>query len=490
MRTYIIWFVLILPTQFFGQGISNLWCMGYGNQAGPPVGGFDMNFISGNLNIAIVNRQINYGDVSASICDSNGQMLFSSNGVYVANANGDSMLNGTGLSPSYYTNQVGGNGLFIPQSVIIIPKPGSLTNYYLIHGTCDDSVQFAYHIYYSEIDMSLDGGLGAMVSKNIILLNDTLVAGRITTLKHGNGRDWWLTFHQAKSNKYYLYLIDPAGISFNRSDTIGDIRTHGNGQSCFSSDGNKFAMYDPKNDLDIMDFDRCTGIFSNCVHVPINDSAAGGGVAFSSNSKALYVSSTKYVYQFKMDATNVALSKTTVAVWDTNYSPSPPAATTFYLLHLAPDSKIYINCTNSTLDMHVIDYPDSIGLSCHVCQHCIHLPRYNGPMVNHPNHFLGAEHGSICDSLTSGVSNIISLWHSFYLFPNPTKNNLYLTQSNMEFIKSLDVFNSIGQNQGVNYTSIKNGEYMELNTTSLSSGIYFLKILTDKQKVVKRFVKE
>lgn len=464
--------------------------MGYLNQSGPPVGGFDFDFSSGSLVISAIQREINYGDVSATICNNSGQMLFSSNAVYVANALGDTMLNGSGLSPSYYTYQVGGDGLFLPQSVIIIPKPGSTTNYYLIHGTVDDSVAFAHYIYYSEIDMSLDNGLGAMISKNNILLNDTLVPGRITAVKHANGRDWWLVFHQAHTNLYYIYLIDVNGIQLYNSLAIGEVRTHPNGQSCFSPDGKKFAMYDPLNDLDLFDFDRCSGQFSNCIHVAINDSAGGGGVAFSPNYKVLYVSSTRFVYQFDLTSSNVAGSKETVAVYDTFYSPNPPLATTFYLSALAPDGKIYMSCTNSTLDIHVIDYPDSIGQSCHVCQHCVHLPRYNSfTMPNHPNYFLGADSASICDSLVS-VETIIPA-ASVNIIPNPVRNILYITQSNKELMQRLTIFNSIGQEQqSISYSSIKNGEYIEVNTSSLSTGVYILEMLTEKQKIVKRFVKE
>ncbi len=491
MRTTVLCIILLFPIQFFAQGINSLWCMGYANPNGTPFGGFDLDFNSGILTISTTNRKINYGDVSATICDSSGSMLFSSNGAFIVNALGDTMMNGSGLSPSYYTNNHLGSGLWIPQSVIIIPKPGSSTNYYLLHGTVDDSVLFAHHLYYSEVDLSLNGGLGSVVSKNNILLNDTLIAGGITAVRHANGRDWWLVNHQAKTNKIYIFLIDPSGINLFSTDTIGDMRQHVNGQSCFSPGGNKFAIYDPRNDLDIMDFDRCSGMFSNCIHVSINDSAAGGGVAFSANSKILYVSSTVYVYQFNMDAPDIALSKTTVAVWDTTYSPSPPAATTFYQSHLAPDNKIYICCTNGTLDIHVIDYPDSIGMACHVCQHCVHLPRYNATtMVNHPNYFLGAEQGSICDSLTNDVPKITSSIQSFNLFPVPVRRILYITRGNQALLKSISIYNSIGQEQLINYSSIKSSEYLEVDVSSLLPGIYILEIMSDKQKIVKKFVKE
>ena len=54
--------------------------------------------------------------------------------------------------------------------------------------------------------------------------------------------------------------------------------------------------------------------------VAINDSAISVGVAFSPIQKYFYLSSTNYVYQFVLTASNIAASKTTVAVYDGYYS--------------------------------------------------------------------------------------------------------------------------------------------------------------------------
>ena len=466
--------------------------MGYDSYAGPPFGGININFNSGSRVISYVNRPMNFGDVSATMCDSLGNVLFYTNAVYIANANNDTMMNGSGLSPSFYSSSVGLNGLFVPQTALIIPRPGDNSKYYLLHGTVDDSVAYAHHIYYSEIDMSLNGGLGAVTSKNNVLLNDVLIPGRITAVKHGNGRDWWVVFHEGHTDRYYIYLIDPSGIQFQSNQNIGSNLTSALGQGCFSPDGSKFAMYDALNDLDIFDFDRCNGIFSNPIHVSINDNAAGGGVAFSSSSQVLYVSSTAYVYQFDLSAANIPSTKTTVAIWDTFYSPQPPAATSFYLSQLAPDGKIYMSCTNGTLDIHVIDYPDSVGLGCHVCQHCVHLPAYdNFGIPNLPNYHLGAWQGSLCDTVTSTGSWQTTVGREdVNLFPNPVTRILYATINENFKIKNVKIFDAFGQEIFVNFSFIKNGEYLEVNTTSLSQGVYFLELLSDKEKVVKRFVKE
>src|SRR5262249_2930330 len=142
--------------------------------------------------------------------------------------------------------------------------------------------------------------------------------------------------------------------------------------------------------------------------------------AFSSNSDVLYLSSMTYVYQFDLTSGNIAATQQTVAIYDGFYSPSPPLATSFYLAQLAPDGKIYIVCGNSTLDIHVINNPDSLGLSCDVCQHCIHLPAFNAFTIpNHLNYFLGADTTStICDTVTN-ITNNLRERNIMEVYPNP-----------------------------------------------------------------------
>ena len=487
---YSILFLLLVPKFVLSQNQDKLWLMGYGC-CSLNFSGINMDFRSGILVISPVVRHFNFMETNGQICDSTGNTLFCSNGIYVANALYDTMLNGSGLNPSAYTTAQNQYGLHLPQANLVIPMPGDSSKYYLFHETSDDyNNTFAtFYLYYSIIDMNLDGGLGGVVQKNTVLMNDTLVEGELTACKHANGRDWWLLTHKLESDTFYKFLVTPTGIQGPWVDETGARRINYFGQTVFSPDGRKFAYYEPNKDLDVWDFNRCTGILSNLIHVDINDSMGAGGIAFSRSGRYLYVSSVNYVYQFDMQATDVPGSLMTVAVYDgfTNAGFFP---TVFYQMLLAPDDKIYINSTSGVQDYHVINYPDSIGLACDLQQHSIHLPGYSKSLPNHPNYFLGAEHGSVCDSLTSGVPTIPISIQSFNIFPNPVRNLLYITQGRKELIKTINIFNSIGQIQVVSYSSIKNGEYLEVNTTSLSSGIYFLEMISEKQKIVKRFVKE
>lgn len=76
------------------------------------------------------------------------------------------------------------------------------------------------------------------------------------------------------------------------------------------------------------------------------------------------------------------------------------------------------------------------------------------------------------------------------VFPIPARNSLYVALNNTEQIKSVSVFNMMSQMKDVNFYQTGNVEYYELDLHELSPGIYILEILTDRQKIVSRFIKE
>lgn len=405
------------------QGLNNLWTGGYASWAPPPSGGVDMDFQSGALTITTLSRTVDYQRTVANISDANGNLLFSTNGLIVADANGDTMFNGAGLNPGNYADN-SPYGLVLAQGALILPRPDSPSEYYILHMTVDNELVInAEQLYLTTVDMSLGGGLGAVVNKNQVILSDDLNLGYLTAVRHANGRDWWAFCHKLNTNAYYRFIVTPSGISLDGTQSIGMTRPADNGQACFSPDGSKFAYYWGEQDLDIFDFDRCTGLFSNPVFIPINDYNGAGGVAFSSNGRYVYVSSFFDMYQFDTEAADVASSMVHIAVWDSTYSPSPPFATLFNIAQLAPDGKIYVSTDNTTLVLHVIHSPDSAGVACNIEQHGIDLPRYFGnSLPNHPNYHLGPVDGSVCDSLgiNNGMSSLAAEGLRIQAYPNPS----------------------------------------------------------------------
>ncbi|MBK9045410.1 MAG: hypothetical protein IPL74_01505 [Bacteroidetes bacterium] len=70
--------------------------------------------------------------------------------------------------------------------MVVLPSPNNSDQYYLF----SIGVTFSsdYGLFYSVIDMSLDGGLGAVTQKNI-MLDSVPAVDCLKAIKHGNGRD-------------------------------------------------------------------------------------------------------------------------------------------------------------------------------------------------------------------------------------------------------------------------------------------------------------
>lgn len=431
----------IISSTFAQQGINSLWTGGYGNGAPPPWGAVDLDFISGGLVVSTPTRTIGFGRTSANITNANGYLLFSCNGTFVANALGDTMLNGSGLNPGPYADLYP-EGLHISQGVLILPKPDSPDIYYLLHMTIDNSMVInAEHLLLTTIDMSLDGGLGGVVSKNQAILNDELNLGHLTAARHANGRDWWAFCHKLNTNSFYRYLITPSGIALDGTQSIGMPRPPDSGQVCFSPDGTKFAYYWRDHGLEVFRFDRCTGLFSAPASVTYTDGELGAGSAFSRNGRFLYITDVFNVYQYDTEAPDLAASEVLIAEWDSTYSPFPPLATLFDIAQLAPDGKIYIGTGNSTDKLHVIHRPDSAGGACDTEPHGIALPLlFNNSLPNHPNYHLGPVDGTVCDSLgiNAGVTELV-VQANISAYPNPSSGAFTLNYPAQSVVGELEV---------------------------------------------------
>ncbi|MFZ1331465.1 MAG: T9SS type A sorting domain-containing protein, partial [Flavobacteriales bacterium] len=408
---------------------NNYWLGGYSSWAGPPNGGVDIKFQSGSREVSYADRSIGFFRSNTNISNVDGTISISTNGCFLGNALGDTLLNGTGLSPGSYTDQLP-EGIYLTQPVLIIPQPGSTNIYFLFHGTLDDQVNFtAEYLYVTTIDMNGDGGLGEAVTKNEIVVEDALNVGKITAVRHANGRDWWVFCHKANTNTFYRLLVTPDGISVDGTQAIGIVRPGDNGQVCFSPDGTKFAYYWGVEDLEVFNFDRCAGLFSDPVFIPIEDLNGGGGVAFSPDSRYLYVPSRSDFYQYDTDAADIPASMILIGTWDGFYSPFEPFATAFNIAQLAPDGKIYVSTGNSTFHLHVIHDPDQPGLACNLEQHGVELDRwFSNSLPNHPNYHLGPIDGSVCDSLGINVGVAEQQPQGeLQVFPNPTTGNFQVT---------------------------------------------------------------
>ncbi len=471
------------PLVLHAQGYNNLWLMGYGNWAQLPFGGTNVDFFNGTANAYFEpNRTMEFSASVVNVTDSMGQLLFYSNGAWISNRNNAQMMNGDSLNPSTYTNSNYVYGLNLVNNIFSLKLPDCDSLFYLFHQTFDvNGPPWTLNCYFSVINMNLDNGNGAVIQKNQILLSDTL-AIQMAACKHANGRDWWIILPEAYHPSYYVYLLTPNGIQYSSKQTIGNRYVFKAGQATFSRDGSLYAIYDSVNDLDVFDFDRCSGTFSNARHVAVYDSMNSSGVTISPNNRFIYGSSGLYLYQF--DLQNLQNYQT--FTWDSFRSPSFNLPTVFYTQELMPDNKIYINTGNGTEFLHVINYPDSLGAACQLAQHSFVLPTINFQSTPYyPNVFLGPVVGSICDSLSVGLPYNIVQSAGLRLNPNPASNQVWV---NYQFPNNrdgwLEIYDPLGK------LILKRRLYW--STTQLlvylneikSNGIYVAKVFDDTKNYI------
>lgn len=374
--------------------------------------------------------------------DEKGNLLFYCNGVRIANAEHKIMFNGDSINWGTDAGFQIQSGYALPRSMFALPGFSS-KQFFLIYQQSRPHPNLGLYIpeiLYSEIDMSKDNGLGAVVKKDQHLLSTFFADGPNAT-RHGNGRDWWIVSSEVFRHLYYTIRLSPEGFSDYTAQAVGhkpDSLAHpdGGGQNVFSPDGSTYVDYDSWNGIRIFNFDRCTGELREREIIDFAEKRGfGAGAAISPNSRFLYVTSSDRIFQYDLWAENIAPSEDTVATWDGFYSPSPPFATSFYSMQLGPDGRIYCVPTNGVYHLHYIEQPDLKGDSCKVVQHGLKLPNVIARSLPvHPNYRLYDLQGSPCDTL--GINGYVSATppepllppgdDGLHLAPNPASDYLSL----------------------------------------------------------------
>lgn len=448
-------------------------------------GGTDINFNTNPVELDFVSRDRIIGPYNSSICDEDGNLLFYTNGCYIADATNEIMMNGDTLNPGIVYEEFCPGNNFYPtsQNSFVLPEPGSDSLYYLFHKGEEIEVDplFIYmnKLYYSVVNINLNNGLGAVIEKNVLVLEDTLSSGQFTAVKHTNGEDWWIMCPKYESGTYWTYLFTSTSLEGPFEQAIGLPTTNAGGQAVFSPDGTWYVRYTPTDGAFIFNFDRANGSLSNFVHV---DPGLGGfgGAAISPNNRFLYLTSWNEVRQYDLEATDIEASEVIVATYDGFEAPFP---TNFYQAQLGPDCRIYITSTNGNYVLHVINRPNEPGLACDLVQHGIHLPaRHVFSIPNFPNYRLGTNSPTCNPDLeidivmdTTVMSNIISntIEYDFSVYPNPVSLELQISCDLSDGESAVWVLlNANGQEQ----MRIAIDDFQEtytFSTMDLPAGIYF-----------------
>jgi len=454
----------------------------------------------------------------ASICDSLGNLLFYASAPQIPPYPSSSLVGKWGyvVGKNHQVIQSGDSivGAAWYQEMVIIPDPASSSKYYLF---CAGELAPVYGLFYSQIDLSYNNGLGKVVQKNVQINSDSIADG-VTAVRHGNGRDWWVIVRNWKgqqySNSIQVYLVSPSGVTSMPVQNIGtQYMMDGFIRLKFNSTGSRIYSVSSKGIIERYDFDRCTGVFSNTENFATvnSNNKFYWGFEVSPDESKLYVSSiyqtanydTSYLIQFDLNASNFAASADTL---HTYLTPDMPG-----LLQKGPDNKIYlstywagadtcfdylycyetVNTTNTYLS--VINNPDSSGTACDFQPYSFYLGGHKSyfGLPNNPNYEMGKWIGSPCDTLTSLLPNISPKQRRLNLYYDASWQTVFVNAAELKGKRGvLEFYNSNGQLLSKSTQTIDGGYFMQSSSFALQpSGVYVVRLQTEKEVLTGKFVK-
>ena len=472
--SFVLFIIFSVLSQFIiGQKYDNTWLMGCcSDSMYRKNGGVIIKFDKGYPDTMFVLRDADFNRTSISISNPlTGNLLFYSNGCHIYNKRDQIMDYGDEINPGINHHQWCDYGYNLPKGGVVLPDPVAITDkYYLIHRAYDDTGRTVDKMYYSIIDMSLNFGLGKVIKKNVILLDQRLYKRHFDVVKHSNNKDYWIITFNYASDTAFRFLLNDQGIDgpFTQYFPIPRDKYDDLANSTISPDGKLAVRVDPYTGLFLMNIDRSTGLFSNLRSYPfwVNpDTAVVTGISISPDSKLLYINTRTRLFQLDLESTDIAASRILIDTFD-GYR--DPFSASFYLSQLAPDGKIYLNCTNGIKVMHTIHQPNLRGKDCEFRQHDLILPAQNiFSMPYFPNYRLG---------VMTDVNQVHEK-NEYFIYPNPVLDEL--------IIKGLSENNNLRYEIQDLTGKIKlNGPYMNsINTKSLNPGLYVLKIDNGKHPV-------
>lgn len=478
--------ILILISTFIGQfGLSqkydNYWIVGYDGDDNPyrPWGTTNIFFTSGKIDTQYIPRSMSFGGACMTISDPiSGNLLLYSNGCDIYNADDKVISNGYQINPGdIHEEYCEISGYPMSKNGCFLIHPGSPNKYYLLHRAYSSNSSGGVSVsklYYSIVVREFSSW--KVIEKNHLLLDIPVFPPDFNVVRHINGRDWWIMTCNYNSDQIYRFLLTSSGIKgpYVQRFIIPRVEKYTIANFIIAPNGNKAVRVDTRAGVSIMDFNRATGEYCNLINFPFwitakdsVDRISTVGISISPNSRFLYVSISRKLWQFDLFSNDISASRILIGEYDGFKS---KFGTTFNQHQIAPDNKIYINCTTVDNYLHVINQPDKLGIACEFMQHSIELPTKNQFTIPYfPNYRLGVLPSDEAETTKS------------YVYPNPTSNKIKL--KNLHEGMNI-IYNTLGQ-------QVMNSNDTVIDVSNLISGIYFIKAMgLNCNDVIIKFLKQ
>ncbi len=344
-RTFLLLLKICICLSLLGQKEYNNWYFGkhgainFNTQ--PPEVKDDTNMMSATF-------------ASASISDkTTGELLFYTTGLYVSNKKHKLMENGY-LNTNFFTTDV-----------MVVPFPENSNKYY-VFGNVLKGKRGA--ILYSEIDMTLQDGLGEVTKRNGLLNSQD--GGVLFAVKHAFEKAYWVVAHKGigvnsifHSHKINKDRVDTSAVTSTLPVYPSVVRV---GEITTSSDGGLIAAsyYDSfTSGVNVYEFDKLCGKVSSPLVLHVEpDWMFAQGICFSPDDSKLYatVSSKKDINHPKSYI---------IQYYGQNFSQWQIIAESkqaYNGLRLGPDNKIYISINDSlkpvpSSRVDALIFPNNLG---------------------------------------------------------------------------------------------------------------------------------
>jgi len=349
-----------------------------------------INFSTGSPVLTAGVTSAIFYESNATVSDENGNLLFYSDGDTVKGINNIALVNGENISSKPGVFQLSNT-----QGALFIKKPKSDSIYYLFSlASSNGSFNSKGVLSYSIINTNLNGGLGAVVSKKNLLLEDTL-SEKMTATKHCNNIDYWLVIVKYKILNYIGDAVNDYEIEFQsflvtkngvqNSPIKSSITTKCPllGQMKFNNKGDEIAFAE-NNYLSRFSFDNSTGkVQLKTVHfLPLEN---GYGIEYSPNDSLIYINEKQFhpysntltqLQNYSMPAQLQRANDGKIYFYSIPQSEIMPSVGGAGAI---PNNYIFAPNSDMISNIGVIDSPNNLGVNC------LYTPIILS--INHPNNY-------------------------------------------------------------------------------------------------------
>jgi gliding motility-associated-like protein len=341
-----------------------------------------MKFQGNTMSVIPVNTSKMYASYgSATWSDPvTGELLFYTNGNVVYNRQHKQMPNGAGL-----------NSDNMPTHTMIVPNPADKNLFYVFSSPATST-----GLFYAEVDMRLQGGMGDVPSPSQFFVSSADLAFCI--VRQASGEGYWLITHTATTDEFRAYPIGSKGLELNPVVShAGSVSPDKPGyiyaKMISNSTGDRFVFSHgnhnsggPKAICEEFVFDKDCGVIrlSRAINPPVLQAEVQLSYpAYSPDNNRLYVS---WIYdsgqsslvQYDLTAPDPGNTYKIISSGN-NYNGD---------LQLAPDGKIYMATSENsavTGKISVINKPNLTGTACDFKDRAVTLAA--DPSLYYTEHF-------------------------------------------------------------------------------------------------------